>query len=461
MMTDSKEIYDRTDLGNANRFVDQNKGQLKVISGTNQWIKWNGCKWENTPEATAYQAAIKSIETIEYDGSNYTTDQVMELRRWCKESQSHARLRAIVSLASKLEQMNVRQSDFDNHSTGINTPAGYVTIHKGRAKLCSGRPLVAKVTNANLIAGKECPRFKRFLQEVFDQDQELIDWIQCALGYSILGNTDEQCLFIAYGQGANGKSTLFEVIREILGDYAKVTDFELFLNNHKSDVRLLEAVGELAGIRFALASEVDSNKRFSDSVIKRLTGGDTLRGTKLRQSSFEFKPQFKLWFLANHLPFAKDGSHGFWRRIKVVPFNRKFTMQERDPSLINKLLEERDGILSWLVEGAASWSGQRMMSGGTGLGNCDAVDKATSAYRDDNDFISLFISEKILEAEGQSIRARELYQVFQHWCDQAEEPIALSENLFSRRMEERGLKKTRSKDGQYYRGVCLNGHLDF
>lgn len=460
-MTDCKDIYDRTDLGNAQRFADQNKDKLKVISGTNQWIKWNGCKWESTPEATVYQAAIKSIKAIESEGSNFPIDQVMELRRWCKESQSHARLRAMVSLASKLEQMNVRQSDFDNHVTGINTPAGFVSIHKGEAKMCSGRPLVAKVTNADFNAGKDCPRFQRFLQEVFEQDQELISWMQRALGYSILGNTDEQCLFIAYGQGANGKSTLFEVIREILGDYAKVTDFELFLNNHKSDVRLLEAVGELAGIRFALASEVDSNKRFSDSVIKRLTGGDTLRGTKLRQSSFEFKPQFKLWFLANHLPFAKDGSHGFWRRIKVVPFNRKFTLEERDPSLINKLLEERDGILSWLIEGAASWSRQRMISGGTGLDTCDAVDNATTAYRDDNDFISLFISERILEAEGQSIRARELYDAYQLWSDRTGEPIALSENLFSRRMEERGLKKTRSKDGQYYRGICLNGHSDF
>ena len=385
----------------------------------------------------------------------------MELSRWRRESQSNARLRAMVSLASKLEQMNVRQSDFDNNVAGINTPGGFVEIDKGEAKIRSSRPLVAKVTNANFIAGKDCPQFKRFLQEVFDQDQELIDWIQRALGYSILGNTDEQCLFIAYGQGANGKSTLFEVIREMLGDYAKVTDFELFLNNHKSDVRLLEAVGELAGIRFAFASEVGSNKRFSDSVIKRLTGGATLRGTKLRQSSFEFKPQFKLWFLANHLPFAKDGSHGFWRRIKVVPFNRKFTLQERDPSLANKLLEERDGILSWLIEGAASWSRQRMMPGGTGIGNCNAVDKATNAYRDDNDFISLFISERILEVEGQSIRARDLFDAYQLWCDQTGEPIALSENLFSRRMEERGLKKTRSKDGQYYRGVCLNGHLDF
>ena len=102
-----------------------------------------------------------------------------------------------------------------------------------------------------------------------------------------------------------------------------------------------------------------------------------------------------------------------------------------------------------------------MISGGTGLDTCDAVDNATCDYRDDNDFISLFVSEKILEVEGQSIRARDLYHAFQHWCDQTGEPIALSENLFSRRMEERGLKKTRSKDGQYYRGICLNGHSDF
>lgn len=247
---------------------------------------------------------------------------------WALASQYSARIKAMLDLASKHEDMIVNLSDFDSRTGSINTSSGLYVVGSDRLESHETKPLVTKMTNAAYDPEATCPRFESFLEEVFDGDKDLISWIQRALGYSLLGNTDEQCLFIAYGTGANGKSTLFEVIREILDDYAKVTDFELFLNSHKSDVRMLEAIGELAGLRFALASEVDSNKRFSDSVIKRWTRGDTFRGTKLRQPAFEFKPQFKLWFLANHLPFAKDGSYGFWRRIGIISFKRQFSASE-------------------------------------------------------------------------------------------------------------------------------------
>ena len=139
-----------------------------------------------------------------------------------------------------------------------------------------------------------------------------------------------------------------------MGDYAATADVETFMKGNKSDVRVLEAVGELKGIRFALASEIDSSYRISEALLKRLTGGDTLRGTNLRQSAFEFVPQFKLCFLTNHLPFARDGSHGFWRRIKVIPFAKQYSKSEIRSDLPELLKKEADGILAWCVEGTAA-----------------------------------------------------------------------------------------------------------
>ena len=224
---------------------------------------------------------------------------------------------------------------------------------------------------------------------------------------------------------------------------------------------MLEAIGELAGVRFALASEVDSNKRFSDSVIKRLTGGDTLRGTKLRQSSFEFKPQFKLWFLANHLPFAKDGSYGFWRRIKVIPFNRQFSASERVPHLHAKLLKERDGILGWLLEGAREWLKTQKQTQGDGIGSCKALDDAIQAYRDDNDFISQFLQEATDQKDGHELAARDLFSAYQRWAAELGSQYELSENLFARRMAERGLEKKRTKRGYVYKDIALAGLYRF
>ncbi len=102
----------------------------------------------------------------------------------------------------------------------------------------------------------------------------------------------------------------------------------------------MEAVGELKGNRLALASESDGSKRFNETVLKRLTRDDTLRGARLQQTAFEFKPKFKIWMLTNHLPFVRDGSHGFWRRIKIVHFARQFTTEEIDTTLPRQLEAE-------------------------------------------------------------------------------------------------------------------------
>lgn len=460
-MEDRNHLYECTDLGNAQRFVDQHSEYLKAIDGSFGWLSWTGKRWEPVSSARAYQAAKQTLESILLSSDNLSSTELRQQQMWALSSQSKARIQAMLDLASKHQDMIVNLSDFDNRTKSINTSSGLYVIGSDRLESHQAKPLVTKMTNAAYNPEATCPRFIRFLDEVFDGDKELISWVKRALGYSLLGNTDEQCLFIAYGTGANGKSTLFEIIREVLGDYAKVTDFELFLNSHKSDVRMLEAIGELAGVRFALASEVDSNKRFSDSVIKRLTGGDTLRGTKLRQSSFEFKPQFKLWFLANHLPFAKDGSYGFWRRIKVIPFNRQFSASERDPHLHAKLMKERDGILGWLLEGAREWLRTQKQTQGDGIGSCKAVDDAIQAYRDDNDFISQFLQDATGQKDGHEVAARDLFSAYQRWAAELGSQYELSENLFARRMAERGLEKKRTKRGYVYKDIALAGLYSF
>ena len=231
----------------------------------------------------------------------------------------------------------------------------------------------------------------------------------------------------------------------------------MFLSNQKSDVRVMEAVGELKGIRLALASEVDASKRFNESLVKRLTGGDTLRGTKLHMGAFQFEPQHKLWFLCNHIPFARDGSHGFWRRIKVIPFAQQFQGSSLDSSLPDKLWAEREGILAWMIRGAVAWSKELQKTNATtGLGPCKAIDQSIEEYRYDNDLSARFIEECLVrDNDFGSVGARELYIAYQRWWSDNSDEDTPSEGIFSRRMEERGLKKTRTKAGMVYKGVEL------
>ena len=466
---DNQSHYESTDMGNMNRFVDQYKDTLKSTGTPSSWFIWDGMRWKYCRDNTyATQKAYETIENIEAEALQ--TSDIMrkqELLKWSKQSQSNSKILSMVNMSSKHQDMIVSISDFDKDIGLINCINGVVDL-KSKSLLGTHRHrLISKLANVSYNPKAKAPVFKRFINQIFGNDIELIRWIQRAIGYSFTGSVLEQKLFLAYGTGANGKSTLFEIIKLILGDYSKTADFETFLSKQKSGVRELEAVGELKGIRFALASETDSHVRFSEAIIKRLTGGDTLRGTKLMKSAFEFKPEFKLWFLTNHLPYAKDGSFGFWRRIKVVPFNQRFSGSKVDSTLYDQLLKEKEGILKWCVDGAYHWYRELEKSGGkTGLGTCKAVDEATEEYKSENDVLSHFINHTVEAEVGSQVEARDLYKAYTTWAndntsDDHTSPI--SETFFGKRMVERGLKKKRVAGGYLYVdiklkniGSCLN-----
>ena len=461
---DNQNNYDYTDMENMKRFVNQHKDTLKSTGSSRSWFVWDGMRWRyEADDVTAIQRGFMTIESIDKEASA-TLDGLkrQELLKWSKSSQSKSRILSMISMASKHEDMIVSMADFDKDLHLINCLNGVVDLTNRNLQANSSHRLISKLAKASYNPRAKAPVFRSFIHQIFGNDIELIRWVQRMIGYFLTGSVIEQKLFIAYGTGANGKSTLFEIIKLILGDYSKTADFETFLSKQKSGVRELEAVGELKGIRFALASETDSHVRFSEAIIKRLTGGDTLRGTKLMKSAFEFKPEFKLCFLTNHLPYAKDGSFGFWRRIKVVPFNQRFSGSKVDSTLYNQLLKEKDGILKWCIDGAYHWHDQIQKSGGkTGLGPCKAIDEATEDYKSENDVLSHFINYTVEVEVGSQVEARDLYNAYTTWAndnssDDHTNPI--SETFFGKRMVERGLKKKRVTGGYLYVDIKLKNN---
>ena len=447
-----------TDTGNMERFIRDHRHVIKSGGHDRQWYVWTGQRWKPSPRDAAFNLALKTVENIGLEAVRSSTpSEAEELRKWHKTSQSEAKTNAMLKMAAQHETISVSAGAFDSDRMLLNCANGLVDLRTGELLERGPEHLVSKLVDVDYDPTAKCPTFDKFIGDIFCGDKELIRWVQRALGYAITGSVNEQLLFIAYGTGANGKSTLFELINKLLSDYSRATDFELFLSNQKSDVRMMEAIGELKGTRLALASESDGSKRFNETVLKRLTGGDTLRGTKLQQTAFEFKPEFKIWMLANHLPFARDGSHGFWRRIKIVPFARQFTTEEIDTTLPYQLEAEAKGVLRWLVEGAVAW--HRRVSktqGKTGLGPCAAIDASVDQYRYDNDHASRFIEECLTVEDGAGrVGARDLYNIFSRWSHENGFDDLVSENIFSRRMEERGLKKKRTKAGVEYEDVAV------
>jgi putative DNA primase/helicase len=401
---------------------------------------------------------MKTIYSIPDEVENANSIQEAQMiQKWAVTSQSESKTRAMMNMTANHPELLTSASAFDKDKMKLNCLNGVVDLTTGKLLERDPNDLHTKLVNVKFDPDAKCPVFIKFLAQVTCHDHYLFEWLQRALGYALTGSVQEQVLFICYGVGANGKSTLLETISKILGDYSTNVDFELFLTNQKSDVRIMEAVGEMKGTRLALASEVDSAKRFNESLVKRLTGGDTLRGTRLHTGAFQFEPNHKLFFLTNHLPFARDGSHGLWRRIKIIPFNAKFEGEALDSTLPDKLWAEREGILAWLVRGTKEWVDTLNRNGGTtGLGPCEAVDTAVQQYRLDNDHTTSFIDECLVLEEGVgSVGARQLYHAYQSWWRDNHDDEIPKEAIFSRRMEERGLKKRRTKAGVVYDNVTI------
>lgn len=281
-----------------------------------------------------------------------------------------------------------------------------------------------------------CPRWMGWLQEILpEQDARL--FVQRWFGYCLTGDVSEQALLCCYGTGSNGKSTLLEIVGEILGDYTVTVPIETFLHDdRKSGAQATPDIARLPGARLVLASEPEVGARLSESTVKRITGGDKVNARRLFQDQFEFRPKFKLVMSFNTKPSVRGQDEGIWRRLLVVPFKVYIAKSRRDKHLKEKLLVERAGIFNWMLDGYRLWREQ-------GLNPPHSVVAATEAYRSEADPIGQFLDQATIRRSGAMVAAAELYGKYQAWAsDNGMEPA--SKTLFGRRMGDKGYEKDKA-----------------
>jgi putative DNA primase/helicase len=305
--------------------------------------------------------------------------------------------------------------------------------------------MITKLAKARYDKEAGCPMWKQFVREIMDYKADLISFLQTAAGWSVSGDTSEQSMFILYGTGANGKSTFLNVIQNILGDYALSTWAETFMKRNNDTAT--NDIARLRGARFVTTSETEQGKRLSEHLIKQVTGNDALTARFLYGEYFNFVPTFKIFMASNHKPVIRGTDHGIWRRIKLIPFTTRITEEKRDRYLEQKLLTEKSGILNWLIEGALRWKQE-------GLKVPVVITNATDEYRGEMDVIGNFLKECCVQRPGTAIRARELFQVYQDWCDENNE-MATSERMFGLRLKELGMVQKRTSEARFWQDVAV------
>jgi putative DNA primase/helicase len=278
-----------------------------------------------------------------------------------------------------------------------------------------------------------CPLFLEFLATITDCNADLIGYLQRALGYTLTGDIREHAMFFLYGTGANGKSVLVSTISGILGNYHKTAPIETFtvtgVPSHPTDL------AGLMGARLVAAVETEEGRRWAESKIKALTGGDQISARFMRQDFFEFTPCFKLVIARNHKPGLRSVDEAIRRRLHLVPFAVTIPPENRDKDLASKLKAEWPGILQWMIEGCLEWQAR-------GLNPPKAVTDATTAYLEAEDAISTWIDDRCELKASYWTSSAALFASWKSWAELAGEHVG-SQKRFSQKLECRGLVPAR------------------
>jgi putative DNA primase/helicase len=234
-----------------------------------------------------------------------------------------------------------------------------------------------------------------------------VHYLKRLFGYALTGITREHALAFLYGTGANGKSVLLSTVAGILGDYHTTAPIETFTDS-KSDRHPTDLAG-LMGARLVTASETEEGRRWAESKIKTLTGGDRVKARFMRQDFFEYVPQFKLVIAGNHKPGLRSVDEAISRRLHLVPFVVTIPAEERDKELAEKLKAEWPGILSWMIEGCLEW--QRI-----GLLPPDAVVAATAEYLAAEDAFRAWLADCCEPCPSAFEATAHLFDSWTAWC---------------------------------------------
>jgi putative DNA primase/helicase len=444
----SLTTFNVTDLGNSQRLVIRHGDIIRYCYPWKKWLVWDKRRgiWQVDSDGRILRLAKGIIKNIYNEAAAFTDKNQREtVAKWALRSEAAQRLQAMVELAKSEEGVPVSPDELDTNQWLLNCLNGTIDLRTGIRKEHDPNDFITKIIPVEYNPEAKCPLWIDFLMKTMNQNDDLIHFLQVALGYSITGSTSEQCLFLLYGVGANGKSTFLDTISTLLGNYAQTASFDTFLVKKHNTIS--NGVARMQGRRFISAVEAEGERRLAEVLIKQLTGGDTITARFLFGEYFEFQPQFKLWLAANHKPTIKGTDHAIWRRIKLIPFNVTISEEEQDKMLKEKLREQLSGILTWIVQGCLEWQAK-------GLESPEEVKNATSDYRNEMDEVGSFLTECCIIQTNVKVNPTDLYDAYKKWCEDTGETV-LSQRAFGTRLTERGLKPTQSGGQRFRCGVGL------
>ncbi|MDE5582391.1 MAG: toprim domain-containing protein, partial [Ruminococcus sp.] len=410
-----KKMHTLDDTGNAQRMYDLCGDVMRYCYTDRRWLCYRDGKWLYDAKGSVFVWADRVLESMkselklwaEYQGGEMLPDYQKHMKKTRSNNSKKAMVKELEHLVA------VSPNELDSDKFLVNVCNGVFNLND--FTIAEHKPdfLMTRMLGTSMPESPKKPeKWLDFLNQIFNSDLELIRYIQKALGYSLSGDTSEQCAFFLYGTGRNGKSTFLEVVRKIMGDYATNIQPESIMvksntNSANSDI------ARLKGARLVTSVEPNEGMRLNEGLLKQLTGDDMITARKLYGDEFEFRPEFKLWMATNHKPTIRGTDLGIWRRIHIIPFSVTISESAVDKKLSHKLEKELPDILAWAVEGYKLWKSE-------GLRKPKVIEDAVEEYRNEMDVISAFLASDYV-VQGGEVKAQALYAVYCQWCSESNE----------------------------------------
>jgi len=439
--------FPRTDAGNAEMFAALWGESVRFDHKADRWLIWDKARnrWTEDRQSKVRVLAKKTARSRARAALNIANgDEKKREVSWALHSEGRFAIDAALELAKSEPPLSDDGARWDSDPWLFGVANGIVDLRTGKLRAATQQNRITKSSPVVFDQNAVCPRFDTFLEEVFDNDAELIRYVRMAVGYTLTGLTREQCFFACCGSGQNGKSTLFEVILYIMGDYG--TDLPFTVLEKKKQLPVGEGMN-LPGARFAKSVETREDLQLDEARIKSWTGGDTITINPKYRPPLTFTATHKLWLAFNHKPGVSDSTDAMWRRVRLIPFNHTFDLTQVDKGLLDKLKAEASGILNWAIQGCLAW--QR-----DGLKTPKAVERATSDYEEESDPLSPFLAECCEIDPAYDVKKAELRSEYDRWCFSYKEK-PLGKKVFAERILGRRFGEGSTGRFRYWTGLRL------
>lgn len=444
----------------AEYFVDNYLDRIRYVPEMESWFCWQDHRWVKDTDGKVTRLAREFAQDLIQDKRVKNALTAMKLKDAKDKEKDHETttrfgdvkfIRPMLELACVDDRIILHANKLDADPWLVGVQNGVIELKTGTFRVGRREDNITKSLGTTWDDKAACPRFGRFLTEIFPNSPDTISFVQRMLGYTLTADIREHAFFFLYGTGANGKSCLVNTIYRLMGDYGKPIAPEVVIQS-RSRATPDHHLAELQGLRFATLPETEDSSRMAESRVKQIVAGDPITACRKYEHPMTFNPCAKLWIHGNYQPDIRGVDDGIWRRVHQIHFGVSFPKDKQDPNLEESLLAELPGILRFAVEGCLNWQI-------VGLNPPQSVLDVTAEYREEQDTFGRFIEEELAKAPENKISRSELYGMYKKWAEEQGEYI-MSNRAVVKQLKSRGFEEKKSSN-RYWLGLCSRVSAQF